>query len=268
MEILSIILIACLCIGALWVGSHTWRMGRRVLYIVLVASVAFISFYIICQLFPWVSLTFFPWTNYAYFEQVWLFPMAILVLACAVGRLDNVRETRAVKILIAFLCFGTCMMQASPLINRIRMGEFLEDFDDPGLVYQSSNWSCAPASIASLLRMKGIHAAEQEMAVLSLTKPLIGTTPRGACLGLERKAGKLGWHARIVKRDYDELMELEPPFLTSYMLGGRIAHMVVATGVYEDYFHMFNPLGGHEMQKRDEFESNHLGYAILFEKTE
>lgn len=83
-----------------------------------------------------------------------------------------------------------------------------------GICLQTTPQTCTPASAATLLRLHGISATEQEMAELCLTRE--GTTWQGLYRGLKRKTAGTDWEVEILQCGAAELLALsdQPLLLT------------------------------------------------------
>ncbi|MCA9122981.1 MAG: hypothetical protein H6822_02985 [Planctomycetaceae bacterium] len=75
---------------------------------------------------------------------------------------------------------------------------------EDGFCAQSTEHTCTAASAASLLRLCGIEATEQEMADLCLTRT--GTTWQGLYRGLKLKTEATDWDVSVVRGDVGDLV--------------------------------------------------------------
>jgi hypothetical protein len=73
-----------------------------------------------------------------------------------------------------------------------------------GICLQTTPSTCTPASAATLLRLHGISATEQEMAELCLTRE--GTTWQGLYRGLKLKTNGTEWDVEILQCDSEDLL--------------------------------------------------------------
>lgn len=89
-----------------------------------------------------------------------------------------------------------------------------EQWTSRGFCVQTTMHTCSPACAASLLRMHGIGATEQEMAELCLTR--FGTSWMGLYRGLKQKTEHSCWTVQVVKCDWEHLRqpEFRPMILT------------------------------------------------------
>ena len=86
-------------------------------------------------------------------------------------------------------------------------------WDGSGICFQTTHQTCSAASAATLLKMHGIDATEQEMAELCLTRN--GTSWMGLYRGLKRKTASTDWDVEISACSANELQALGPPAILS-----------------------------------------------------
>jgi hypothetical protein len=76
-------------------------------------------------------------------------------------------------------------------------------WDPNGVCIQTTSYTCSPAAAATLLKMHGINANEQEMAELCLTRQ--GTSWPGLYRGLKLKTANTGWKVEVLEGTIDEI---------------------------------------------------------------
>lgn len=86
-------------------------------------------------------------------------------------------------------------------------------WDGSGVCFQTTHQTCSAASAATLLKMHGIDATEQEMAELCLTRN--GTSWMGLYRGLKKKTASTDWDVEISARSANELQALRQPAILS-----------------------------------------------------
>lgn len=82
-----------------------------------------------------------------------------------------------------------------------------------GICLQTTKQSCSAASAATLLKLHGIAATEQEMADLCLTRR--GTNWMGLYRGLKKKTSDTAWDVEVFTGSSDELRSLNTPAILS-----------------------------------------------------
>ena len=81
-----------------------------------------------------------------------------------------------------------------------------------GICLQTTNQTCSAASAATLLKLHGIDATEQEMADLCLTRR--GTNWMGLYRGLKMKTAGTKWNVEVFSGSADELRNRCPAILS------------------------------------------------------
>ena len=82
-----------------------------------------------------------------------------------------------------------------------------------GVCLQTTRSTCSAASAATLLELHGIHATEQEMAELCLTRR--GTNWMGLYRGLKKKTAGTDWDVEVFTGTADDLRLLNTPAILS-----------------------------------------------------
>ena len=80
-------------------------------------------------------------------------------------------------------------------------------WDTTGACIQTTAYTCSPAAAATLLKMHGINATEQEMADLCLTRR--GTSWPGLYRGLKLKTENTGWDVEVLEGTIDEICRVK-----------------------------------------------------------
>lgn len=84
-------------------------------------------------------------------------------------------------------------------------------WDQQGICRQTTPYTCTPACAATVLKMHGIPATEQELAELCLTRR--GTTWQGLYRGLKRKTANAPYEVEVFTGSADSLRRLTPDCL-------------------------------------------------------
>ena len=99
----------------------------------------------------------------------------------------------------------------SPLLGTAPSCE--NQWDKTGICFQTTPQTCSAASAATLLKMHGIEATEQEMAELCLTRH--GTNWMGLYRGLKKKTAGTKWDVEVSACSANELHALHQPSILS-----------------------------------------------------
>lgn len=111
---------------------------------------------------------------------------------------------------VAALHLAAAFVVLSPLLGT---APCCGDAWSEGVCLQTTRSTCSAASAATLLKMHGIHATEQEMAELCLTRR--GTNWMGLYRGLKKKTAGTDWDVEVFTGSADELQLLGSPAILS-----------------------------------------------------
>lgn len=143
---------------------------------------------------------------------------------------------------------------------------------------QTTKQTCSAASAATLLRMHGIDATEQEMAELCLTRR--GTNWMGLYRGLKKKTAGTEWDVEVFTGSSEDLRLLEGPAILSVglereapvdriyqaELGWRpgLRHSVVLLGFVTDLIEIGEPTPdvGRERWTQQDLQALYLGQGM------
>jgi hypothetical protein len=203
-----------LFLGSLWCSYRISRLLSDLLAILVVV----VMFFYIRHLWYNVRLTaILPFSNLVVIGN-WLPPLAGLLAGFAWRRIYGriVRKT---------LCTSALAIVAGYAAVLPMLGEpprCFDEWDGDGICLQTTQHSCTPASAATLLRLHGIAATEEEMAELCLTRE--GTTWMGLYRGLKRKTQGTRWDVEVIECRAGELPRTPTePMILSVGLGSEIA---------------------------------------------
>ena len=138
-----------------------------------------------------------PWSNLIVVGN-W-FPIAAALLA-GVCWGDRASGPRARIVYPALLVVLSNYSVVAPLIGKAPTCENV--WTDDGICVQTADATCSAACAATLLRMYGIEATEQEMAKLCVTRE--GTRWQGLYRGLKRKTAGTDWDVRVEECSAEE----------------------------------------------------------------
>ena len=147
-----------------------------------------------------------------------------------------------------------------------------------GVCLQTTKSTCSAASAATLLELHGIHATEQEMAELCLTRR--GTNWMGLYRGLKKKTAGTDWDVEVFTGTADELRMLNTTAILSVglaqdaqadsfyqtELGWRpgVRHSVVLFGFVTDLVDIGEPTldAGRERWTGNDLQEVYLGQGM------
>lgn len=147
-----------------------------------------------------------------------------------------------------------------------------------GVCLQTTKQTCSAASAATLLKMHGIEATEQEMAELCLTRR--GTNWMGLYRGLKKKTAETEWDVEVFTGSANELRGLGAPAILSVGLSNPaqadplyqtefgwtpgVRHSVVLLGFVTDLVEIGEPTpdAGRERWTHSDLQELYLGQGM------
>lgn len=215
--------------------------------LIIIFSQAFLYFH------PEYEVLIFSSADYVYFRW-WSIAGAFLLTGASA---DNVSPEN--KKAVWF--FAAISLAAGAYLYHQTIFMACADFNESGfakgLCIQSTGYTCAPASCATLLNIYGVHATEKEMSGLCLTEKR-GTNYVKVFRGLKLKLAADDYEVRIEQKKFDELKLIPPPFLTSiYIMNGKISHMICVLNASTDEVYFADSLLAEKRTlKKDDFAKN------------
>jgi len=183
--------------GALTAGlaRHCSRFQRNVIGTAIVLAM------ILYARTLWQSTSLAQWlpTSNLVIVGNW-FPLFLGGLAGIVVETEFLARWRR-SVMVAALAGFACYASLSPLLGT--KPHCSERWTAGGECIQTTQFTCSPASAATLLRMHGIEATEREMAELCLTRH--GTSWLGLYRGLKLKTQGTKWDVQMVRCSANEV---------------------------------------------------------------
>ena len=126
--------------------------------------------------------------------------------------------------------------------------------DTAGIVMQSTDYSCGPAALATVLQNMGFNSTEQELMVLA------GTDTSGTTMhGLAQAAQSKGLSATGMKLSVDEL---RPNNIVHIILDGE-GHYSVVREITNESVRLADPSLGNIVMSREKFNEIYTGNALV-----
>lgn len=229
--------------------AATWLITRRVTkhrvglpFTALLAVVA-IALALLEQRRAWVPGLAY-WRDWVYFARVPLWLAITVLLALAWWQAAGLRRRSIGLLTGVFLAYATAEVAAPallPLFAAQLSAETMGTGPNAAEALQSTGWSCGPTALAWTLRLRGLQASEREMALLSATVPLSGTS----WPGMFRAAHHRGLTATILYPvTWEKLQAAPKPLLADWRLNAVISHMIVVIAATPETVTVGDPLGG------------------------
>ncbi|GEM_PF-3639692 len=236
---------------------------------VALLSIASLGGLVLLQRRPDLEWRHCPHRVWAQVEHLSFLPFAALFFGIAWPRIPRPSTRRVIAIflgvvggIVAFYCFARL---------------FLTNYDDlEGRIerdvhIQSTGYTCSAAAMATALSALGIPSTENEMATLSSTVPLYGTTDFLSAYALERRLAGLPYRVELRRLTWEELRQAPLPALVAMEWSTFTGHMsvVLAFEKYsgEDIVLLGDPAKERYILRKSQFLERWYGYAILIVPT-
>ena len=162
---------------------------------------------------------------------------------------------------VYFVNGGMWLLQDTPTAV---MGHTYADAQH-GVVMQSQDYSCVPASCATALNLLGMPSSEAQLARLTDTRPGTGATVLRALRGLNARLAGSPLQARLVSLTADVIPRLDLPALTPLQFERSRRHMVVILAGDEKGVWLMDPTSGLYRMDTAAFRSVFVGQVIVFD---
>lgn len=179
-------------------------------------------------------------------------------------------SARRQTVLLSALTFFVLVAASNQLLGAPNVDECAPDVgervDRDDVVRQSTLYTCAGASCATLLRLLKIdpRASEAEMVRLCMTRRFGGATALGMAVGLKAKVEPQGWHVKIVECDWPAFSRLRLPAVCAMRHSPFADHAVVACAVDDERgVQIADPLFGLDWWPADRFKEVFQNEAIV-----
>jgi len=246
-------------LGGVTLGWYVGDRSRKIAAPLALIGLALTVFRTYLSYRPEMETAIFPFASYIYFSTWNTFTGAFLIVvvaklsrgAWAKVRIGALGLTGLLGVMQCYLPFCVTA-DIRDMNNRV---------NPEGLVNQTTGYSCSPAATATLLRAIGIETTEREIARLSLTRPIFGTTLLGTYRALKIKAGEYGFKVKIVRCDRSRLKNLRKPLLLYTKFG--YPHMNVLFAQSGDKLLVAEPERSFEKWNMDALDEHWSGIAIV-----
>lgn len=254
-----------LAFAAYWVAPRL-AGGRRLAWVsTAVVSLACMVLWPLMRVFPVLPIEVLGAPFVACVELTGLAIPAVLFFGIAARRTPRASDRKAILMLTAvaglyFLKAGWWMVSPGvPDLGKTNV-------DASGVCLQSTGYTCAAASMVTMLQSFKVEASETEMARLSFTQVDGGATDSRVLWGLEKKLRGTGLVARYQRLDATALIDLPKPCLVQVDWGYFISHMVPVMESTSERVVIGDPLTGRREMTMAEFRSKWKGNAISVDR--
>ncbi|MEM9790913.1 MAG: cysteine peptidase family C39 domain-containing protein [Planctomycetota bacterium] len=239
-----------------WAAQRSAALGR----VAVAVGLAWLVGWIVLQQRPDAAVLLIPLGMLSHVEGTGAVPAFMLIVGAAMAAASLPRQRMLARVSTvvgaAFFAYaGMWMLQPEPTLGTPSRQQ--------GRILQSTDYTCVAAASATALGMVGIDATEHEMAGLTGTRPIAGSTLVRAYEGLTRKLADHSHEAVLLTVQPDEVPRLPKPMLTALRLQPTSRHMVVVLNATETDVHLFDPSVGDRWLSRGQFDASFLGDVIV-----
>lgn len=261
------IALGCATVLTWWAGAAIGRRSGSWSRICMVVGPIVLLGWCWLQKRPAVATQLFPAGIFRYLEGTAAVPIFTFMLGLIWARAILPRQRRlaawATALAVLYLFNGGLwMIQTTPVTGYA-------DTIENGVVMQSQDFTCVPASCATALNQLGIQTSEAEMAILTHARPGTGATLIRAMEGLNqrlRRSAVTNVRAYIVEPTYEQLCAMPLPALTPLKVGATKRHMVVLISVNDRGAWIADPISGTMYLSRHDFEDAYTQQVLAFER--
>lgn len=148
--------------------------------------------------------------------------------------------------------------EESAIDDEVNVKKDERDFSN--VVKQTTEYTCGPAALATLINLMGGKAEEMEMAKLSGTTEEKGTT----MLGLKKAASEFGYSGSGKKIRFDKIIKESFPFIVKVNIENEETkeikdHFVVLKKIEDNKYYIADPVDGNVALKEGDFEKTYGG---------
>jgi predicted double-glycine peptidase len=250
-------LVIAAVVGRRWARGAVWMIA---------AALAVLVVWPLMRFFPVQPIRWLGASTVACVELTGLFVPAVLVFALAAMRVPRKSDARGLRLLIVicavyFVRAGWWMVSSGvPDLGPTRMTD--------GVCRQTTSYTCAAASLVTLLAAHGIEATETEMARLSMTEVNGGTTDSRSVWALEKKVKDRGFSVRYEVADLAGLIAAPKPCAVQLDWAFFVSHMVPVMAADADKVRLGDPLEGVREVSAAEFMREWKGRLISVVRAE
>ncbi|MBD2314718.1 peptidoglycan-binding protein [Desertifilum sp. FACHB-1129] len=249
------------------VTANDLFQGKPLLFIPFL--LVYIALIILALNIPQMPIFPIPW-RVAGLRVTWTILRVVLLGTCGIGWMvawKTARRQAIAVILIAMLGFGGFSAAEAYVLAPI-YSDLQDNLRPNGIYRQTSNSSCAPAALATLLRYWNIDAPESEVARLAGTSRLGTTMPQ-----LIVAARELGMEGVEMKATWEQVQAVNRPgILGVWLIAGsrKLPHAVTLVAMSDRYALIADPARGrfYNLNRTEFAEIWRQQYVPIFQPSE
>jgi hypothetical protein len=229
-----------------------------------VLSIATLLLWPLMRVFPVQPIDLLGAPAIACIELTGLAIPAVLFFGVASRHVPKKSDQRAIRLLTIFAALyfikaGWWMIAPGvPDLGR-------NNIDADAVCRQSTGYTCAAASMVTMLRARGVDADETEMARLAHTQVGGGATDSRVLWALQKKLAGTNLHPTYQRLDAAGLIAAPKPCLVQLDWGFFVSHMVPVMAATPEGVVIGDPLSGKREIPMNEFRAKWKGNAIYID---
>ena len=252
-----------LCLVSLGAGAALSRGSRRLATWVCIACLSLLLLWPAVRFWPTAPISLLGARVASCLEVTGLFIPATLLFVAASHHLGRPGERRALR-LLACVCVAVFVRvgwwMISPGVPDLGTTTIID-----GIARQSTGYTCAAASMVTLLRARGIDASETEMARLARTEVGGGATDSRVLWALQEKLRTSRHSVSYQSLDLDRLLVVPKPCLVQLDWGFFVSHMVPVLEATRERVVIGDPLSGRRELSATDFARTWKHAAVIVE---
>jgi predicted double-glycine peptidase len=267
-EILQSLAIVLLSLAGAWVGL--WFARRRSAWWLvgfLLPLVVILMIGLPRRHYPLMFVPPFKWLVAGRIEFALIGPLAAMLMATPIARLQNVRLRWGAGCFVAvFIVQAAVMPFLMPLIQRPLMAGLVTHIDRNGVCRQSTNYTCGPAAAVTALRAVGIDATEADLAVAAHTNRATGTEPDVLAAVLADRYASQGLHVEYRPFAHCGDLPRGRPVIALINYQFVVDHYVTILDVTDSTVLVGDPVSGRTRVSHADFERDWRGVGIVLSR--
>ncbi len=192
-----------------------------------------------------------------------------LILTTPLSRMPRPRDKRLVVLLMVLIVTLSAIWPfAAPIFNRNFLASIQTRLDADGICWQSTDYTCGPASAVTALRKLGLSAEEGEIAILAHTSQAMGTPPGILAETLQKRYRRYGLTCEL--KHFKSVAELKSAGLTLALIkfGLMVDHYLVILEVTDNTVVVGDPISGKAVLSHQQFAKKWRFSGVVLKRTD
>lgn len=254
-------LLVILMVLAIWLGKFMGKQSQKRQLLSGALALFILGIQVLLHFSHELVIHHFPLLLYSYLETWWALPPVLFLISLGGKNVNRIRRIIYLSV-VGSIIYWFCSSRYDVL--TIDYSRFIPLVDSEGYRLQTTNFTCAPVSIANYFKKEhNIELYESEIAKLCLTTESRGTSNPQIAYALEKiiKTYKIDKNLRfrkIQKINKEELSQILP-CLASIKLSLAVNHLLYLKEIKKDNIILVDPMYGAIIMKVEEFQRKSAG---------